>query len=103
MTAIVRNRSLTSAAILGSTGNATHVPGVYVAPGAESPYSARLTENIAPGADESGTARNLAALLARSEPRKSQESPAKSDLLTALLALSPEDRRAILRTLGEKL
>jgi integrase len=58
---------------------------------------------IAPGADKAGNARNLAALLAPSEPRKPAESPAKSDLLAALLALSPEDRRAILSAVGEKL
>lgn len=58
---------------------------------------------IAPGADKSGTARSLAALLAPSEPLKAAESPAKSALLAALLALSPEDRRAILSAVGEKL
>jgi integrase len=58
---------------------------------------------IAPGADKSSTARNLAALLAPSEPPKAPESPAKSDVLAALLALSPEDRRAILSAVGEKL
>jgi integrase len=58
---------------------------------------------IAPGADQAGNARNLAALLAPAEPRKPAESPAKSDVLAALLALSPEDRRAILSAVGEKL
>ncbi len=58
---------------------------------------------IAPGADQAGNARDLAALLAPSETRKPAESPAKSDLLAALLALSPEDRRAILSAVGEKL
>jgi integrase len=58
---------------------------------------------IAPGADKAGNARNLAALLSPSEPRKPAESPAKSDLLAALLALSPEDRRALLAAVGEKL
>ena len=58
---------------------------------------------IAPGADKAGNARNLAALLAPSAPRKPQESDAKSDVLAALLALPPEDRRAILSAVGEKL
>lgn len=58
---------------------------------------------IAPGAAQAGNARDLAALLAPSEPTKPPESPAKTDLLAALLSLSPEDRKAILSAVGAKL
>lgn len=57
---------------------------------------------IAPGADQAGNARNLAALLAPAEPIK-PAAPPQSDLLAALLALPPEERRAILSAVGEKL
>ena len=57
---------------------------------------------IAPGTEKAGAARDLAALLAPSELSRPAP-PAAADLRVALLAMSPEDRRALFASVGEKL
>ena len=57
---------------------------------------------IAPGAENTGVARDLAALLAPVGQRPPASS-APADLRSALLAMSPEERRALLASVGEKL
>ena len=57
---------------------------------------------IAPGTEKAGAARDLAALLAPTGPIP-PVTPTPADLRSALLAMTPEDRRALLASVGEKL
>ena len=61
-----------------------------------------LRHYIAQGAAQASNARELAALLAPAEPGNPPQSPAKSDLIAALLSLSPEDRQEILFAVADK-
>jgi integrase len=58
---------------------------------------------IAPGTEQAGNARQLAALLAPAESPKPTQTPSLAELVTALRALSPEDRQALAAAVGGKL
>ena len=58
---------------------------------------------IAPGADQAGSARSLAALLAPSEPPKPPPAPSLADLLNSVRMLSPEERQILAAAVGGKL
>ncbi len=58
---------------------------------------------IAPGTAKAGAARDLAALLAPSQPAQPPAATIPPDLLAALLALPPEARRSLLAAVAEKL